>query len=335
MSTYKDSGVDIEMGDECSAIAYQAAKNTFPSRKNMIGEPVLDDGGFAGLMDMGDFYLVQNDDGIGTKMIIAEKAGLYDTMGYDLLAMVCDDAICIGAETISISNTLDVDKVDPAKIKPLISGLEKACLEHKIVIPGGEIAELGEMVNGYVWNATSVGVVSKEKLIDGSKVQPGDALIGLKSDGLRSNGLSLVRHILEQNFGPDYHSEPYNENTTWGQKALTPSKIYSSAILEMIGRHGQPAQIEIKAIAHITGGGLPGNLPRALKRSGLSYEITNPIQTPELFQKLMDLGSVAPEEAAKTWNMGTGMVLISNEFEAIQKICASHGIEAQIIGEVV
>ncbi len=187
MATYKEAGVDIETGDECSRIAYEAAKATFPVRKGMIGAPVIMEGGFSGAMDFGDFYLVQNDDGIGTKMVIARQIGKYDTMGYDLIGMVADDAICVGAEVVSVSNTIDVEKVEKDVITQLMEGLKKACAEQKIVIPGGEIAELGTMIDGYVWNATAIGIVEKEKFITGENIKAGDELIGLASNVFRSN----------------------------------------------------------------------------------------------------------------------------------------------------
>lgn len=334
MATYEESGVNIELGDKCSAIAYNAAKNTFIGRKGMIGEPAVDDGGFAGVMDMGDYYLVQNDDGIGTKMIIAEKINKLDTMGYDLVAMVADDAACIGAETISISNTLDVNEVNEDKVSQLMSGLERAALEHKIVIPGGEIAELGDMVNGYVWNSTAVGVVDKDKLITGKDIQPGDKIIGLKSAGLRSNGFSLVRHILHNAFGEAWHLEKYDADMTWGQAVLTPSKIYCSAIMDMHGRKGEKPKVQLKGVVHVTGGGIAGNLVRILKKTGLGAKINNLPEPHGVIQKLMQLGSVEKQEAYRTWNMGVGMILISNDTEKITEICNSHNIESQIIGEV-
>lgn len=334
MATYKDSGVDIEEGDKCSSIAYQAAKNTFAGRKGMIGEPVLDEGGFAGALDMGEYYLIQNDDGIGTKMMIAEMIGKYDTMGTDLIAMVADDAICVGAETISISNTLDVNKVDAEKIGALMAGLEEAALRHKIVIPGGEIAELGEMVNGYVWNSTAVGIVAKEKLITCKDIQVGDKVIGLLSDGFRSNGFSLVRHILKTEFGDNWAHEKYDTEMTWGQVVLTPSKIYSSAVLEMHGRHGEEPKVKLKGVSHITGGGIAGNLSRVLKHSGLGANLDNLPAPHAAMTKLMEIGGVATEEAYKTWNMGVGMILISNDVDQIIEICKAHGISAQQIGDV-
>lgn len=335
MATYEDSGVNVEMGDKCSAIAYNAAKATFAGRKGMIGEAVVEDGGFTGTLDMGEYFLVQNDDGVGSKMQVAEMMNKYDTMGQDLLCMVIDDAVCIGAEPISVTNTIDVDKVDEAKIAPLMEGLKNAALEHKVVIPGGEIAEMGEMCNGYIWNATCVGIVEKHKVINGQNIKPGDPLIALISPNFRSNGLSLVRHILGEKFGPNWVNEKFDETRTWGEIVIEPSKIYAGAIMEMHGRYKESPQVELKGVCHITGGGIPGNLPRILKKTGLNYKLTNLPNPPSAMQKLMELGNVSEEEAYKTWNMGVGMILVSNDYEKISAICQKHGIETQIIGEVV
>ena len=332
MATYEESGVNIELGDKCSSIAYQAAKATFPGRDGMIGAPSVDEGGFSGVLDMGDFYLLQNDDGVGTKIKIAEQIGKYDTLGYDLIAMVADDAVCMGAETVSITNTLDVNKVNEEKIQALMTGLKEAALEHKIVIPGGEIAELGNMVNGYLWNATAVAVVEKNKLIRGEDIQSGDKIIGLKSDGFRSNGFSLVRYILKEKFGENWASEKYNEDKSWGEAPLIPSRIYSSAILDMHGRYKEEAKVNLKGVVHVTGGGIQGNLERILK--GRKADLNNLPEPHEMMQKLMEIGNVSEEEAYKTWNMGVVMILLSNDLEKIEEICAKHSIEMQVIGEI-
>ncbi|MBD3330167.1 phosphoribosylformylglycinamidine cyclo-ligase [Candidatus Peregrinibacteria bacterium] len=334
MATYKESGVDIEMGDKCSALAYQAAQNTFSGRTNLIGQAVTDAGNFTGAIDMGDYYLVQNDDGVGTKIQIAEKINEFKTLGYDLTAMVADDAVCVGAEPISLTNTLDVDKLDDSKIAPLMEGLSTACLEHKIIIPGGEIAELGNSVNGYLWNATLVGIVEKNKLITGKDIKEGDKIIGLKSSGFRSNGFSLVKHILNEKFGDGWAFEKYDPEMTWGQVTLTPSKIYSSAIMDMHGRYKEDAKVELKGVVHVTGGGIPGNINRVLKNSGLGANINSLPEPHEMIKKLMKIGNVDVEEAYSTWNMGVGMILISNDFDQIKEICKKNDIESLIIGEV-
>jgi phosphoribosylformylglycinamidine cyclo-ligase len=334
MTTYKDSGVDIEMGDECSRIAYEAATATFASRQGMIGQPMKDLGGFSGALDMGDYYLVQNDDGVGTKIAIAEKINKFDTLGYDLIAMVADDAACMGAETISVTNTLDVNKVDAEKIQQLMTGLKKAASEQKIVVPGGEIAELGDRLNGYIWNATAVGVLAKDKMISGKDIKPGDKIIGLRSAGIRSNGFSLVRHILKSSLGENWYNQPFDDTVSWGEKTLTPSVIYSNTILQLHGRYGEPKQADLKAVVHVTGGGIAGNLNRIIKKTEFGAKLKNLPQPPEVFKKLIELGNVAKDEAYKTWNMGVGMLIVSNEFDKIAKVCEENGITSEIIGEI-
>lgn len=356
MSTYEQSGVNISEGDKASRIAYTAAKATFIGRKGMIGEPVVQDGGFAGLIDMGDFYLVQNDDGIGSKEVIAETIGKYDTLGYDLLAMVIDDAACVGAEVITCSNTMDVKKVISEKVEKLMDGFKRACLEHKVIIPGGEIAELNTMVNNNLWNATSVGIVEKHKVITGEKVVPGDMVIALKSDGFRSNGFSLVRHILENAFGPDAYMHPYDEDTpskkpilgnhtvegSWGAKVLTPSRIYYSFIMDLHGRYKEPSKVDIHGIVHITGGGIAGNLERILgerKINGASVTLgaalDNLFPPHEMMRRLQKIGNVTDEEAYRVWNMGNGMLLVVDpkDVDIVLKRAKAHKIEARVAGQ--
>lgn len=335
MATYEEAGVNISLGDKCSAIAYNAAKKTFAGRKGMIGEPLVSEGGFSGALDMGDYYLVQNDDGVGTKIAVAEAIGKYDTMAYDLIAMVADDAICMGAETISITNTLDVNKIDETKVSGLMAGLEKAALEHRIVVPGGEIAELGDTLNGYVWNATAVGILEKGKMITGENISAGDKIIGLRSAGFRSNGFSLVRYILKEKFGDDWYHEKYDDSMNWGDAVLTPSVIYSSAVLALHGRYKEKSKADLKGVVHVTGGGIYANTERILKKTGLKANFTDLPEPHEPMRRLMELGNVSEDEAYKTWNMGVGMILISEDVQKIQETCLEHGVKARVIGEVV
>ena len=336
MTTYKDSGVDIELGDHCSKVAYEAAMATFVGRKGMIGEPVTEEGGFTGMMDMGDFYLIQNDDGVGTKIEVAEKMRKFDTMGYDLIAMVADDGICVGAEIFSVTNTLDCPSLDKEMVEGLMSGLKKAALEQKIVIPGGELAELGDMLNGAVWNATAVGIVEKDKVITGADIQEGDAVLVLKSAGIRSNGLSLARMILKNQFGDDWVHADYSDDKTWGDVILTPSKIYHRAVLSLIGGYKQERKINIKGIIHNTGGGIKGNLPRLLKKKGLGADLTDLPEPHEFMKKLQELGSVSDEEAYKTWNMGVGMMMIvdPSDVDLIISSLGDEGVDAILAGKV-
>ena len=334
MADYKKAGVDIEMGDRASNIAYSFAKTTFASRKNMIGEPVTDEGSFAGMLDMGDFYIVQGDDGVGTKMEVAERIGKFDTLGFDLLAMVADDVICLGAETISITNTLDTNKVEPDIIHDLMKGLAKACIEQKVVIPGGEIAEVGRSVNGNVWNATAVGVLEKDKTITGNEIKPGDMIIALHERGFRSNGFSLVRYILEKEFDENIYNKPSPFGKSWGEMILKPSIIYSSALLELLGRFGEDRKFNIKGIAHITGGGIPGNFNRILKRTGLGADFNDLFPPSAMVKEIQKIGNVSEAEAYKTWNMGNGMMIVIDKEDA-DMVLNALSCEAKIVGSVI
>lgn len=334
MATYKQSGVDIDLGDKCSSIAYNFAKKTFAGRKGMIGEPIIEEGGFTGMMDMGDFYLVQNDDGVGTKMAVAEKIGKFDTLGYDLVAMVADDAVCVGAECISITNTIDVNKIDEKIITEMMAGLEKAASEQHIVCPGGEIAELGDALNGYVWNATALGIVEKNKVIRAENVKPGDKIIGLDSNGFRANGLSLVRFVLKEKFGEDWAHEKYDDIKTWGQAVLSPSIVYASTIMDLHGRYKENAVAELKGVVNVTGGGIPGNIIRILKKSHVGAKLHNLPEIPEMMKKLIEYGNVPMEDAYRTWNMGVGMILIANDTEKVAEVCQKRGLKMYEIGEV-
>ncbi len=298
----------------------------------MFGKPVKLDGGFSGALDFGNFYLVQNSDGVGSKIAVAQALGKFNTLGYDLLAMVADDAVCLGAETISITNTIDTEKVSVKVIKPLMEGLKRACLEQKVVIAGGEIGEMPDLVKGTIWNADAVGIVEKKKLITGRDVRPGDKIISLCSPGFRANGFSLVRHILKNKLGEGWERKPYSVSKTWGEIILMPSLIYSAALLELLGRYGQKSICTIKALAHVTGGGIPGNIVRILGHFGADLDELWPPD--ESMLKLQEYGKVKDEEAYRVWNMGTGMIMISNEFSKIAAIMKKHHIQAKIIGTV-
>jgi len=336
MATYKDSGVDVELGDRCSKMAYNAAKATFPGRKGMIGEPVTQDGGFTGMLDMGDFYFIQNDDGVGTKIEVAEQIRKFDTMGYDLIAMVADDGICVGAEVFSVTNTLDSPKLDDQMVEGLMEGLKNAALEQKIVVPGGELAELGNALNGAVWNSTAAGIVEKDKVITGKDIQVGDAILTLKSDGIRSNGLSLARMVLKEALGEDWAHTDYGDGRIWGEVILTPSKIYHRALLNIIGGYKQERKVNIKGLVHNTGGGIPGNLPRLLKGEGFGAKLDNLPEVHEFMLKMQEMGNVADDEAYKTWNMAIGMmaVVAQDDVEKTIELLKKEGIEAQLSGVV-
>lgn len=333
MNNYKKAGVDIAAGDLASKLAYKNASRTFSSRRGLIGQAIIAEGDFAGLIDMNDFYLVQCDDGIGTKMQIAEKIDKFNTLGYDLLAMVADDAVCLGAETISISNTIDTNKIDTKIINEMMQGLAEACIEQKVIIPGGEIAELGNSLNGNIWNATALGILEKDKILTGKEIQVGDKIISLKENGFRSNGFSLVRYILEHNFGKNVYTKMSPFGKVWGEMLLEPSRVYSSEVLNILGRFGEKRKIRIKGICHITGGGVANNFKRILKNKGLGAYFYDLFSPAEMIIEIQKIGNISEREAYKTWNMGNGMMLVVAP-QDVEKTLDKFQTAAKLVGEI-
>ncbi len=330
MTTYRDAGVDIRRGDAASACAYAHARGTHAARKRKIGAPVPErEGGFAGLLDMGSYFLVQTSDGTGTKMELAEKLGVYESIGRDLLAMVADDAVCTGAEVLGISNTLDVPHVDAAVIDALLGGLSRACVEQGIAITGGEIAEVPGGVSVPVWNATAVGIVAKDRVVRPETIVPGDRVIALRERGCRSNGFSLIRRVLRAAAG-----------RTWGEEELRellrPSTIYHAALLALLGRFGEPRMAPIKGLAHITGGGIPSKLRRILKMAGCGAALHDLWPPPPVLVDLMTAGNIEQEEAYRTFCMGNGMLAVLSPEESPRALALLHdaGIEARVAGTI-
>ncbi len=324
---YRQAGVDIAAGDAASRLAASAAKSTFAGRAGKIGEPVDLPGGFAGALDFGDYYLVQCCDTVGTKIDLCKQVGDYSQLGKDLLAMVADDAVCLGAETVSITNTFETDSIKSDEIGIMMESLANACREQQIVIAGGEIAEVGAKIDGTSWGADAVGIVKKNKVITGEHVQAGDAIIALAETGFRCNGYSLIRKILREK-APD--------DIQLAKQCITGSLVYQSAILAVHGRYDERAKATITGIAHITGGGIPGNLNRILKRKNLGAKLTNLFSPPEAMQELQQLGEISTSELFEVWNGGNGMLLTcpANDVESIVSLLYENGRAAQLAGEV-
>lgn len=351
MTTYADSGVDVDIEEQAAKLMYEAARQTWASRKGTLGEVIVPFDDFSGIraIDVGGLpagtMLNIGFDGVGTKAELAMLAGKYDTLAYDLVAMVCDDAVVRGAEPVLLGSILDTNSLgkDESRlkvIKELAVGYVKAANAANVAIINGEVAQLGDMVGGgknfgFNWGSALVWFAHKDKMITGHKVAVGDSILGLREPGFRSNGFSLLRKVLKDKFGDDWISEELD-----GQKlidlALQPSIIYSKALVEMFGGADPavPAQVDLHGVAHITGSGLPGKLGRALKPSGLGANINDPFQPAPLMLYCQELGSVSDNEAYRTWNMGQGMALITPQPEEAIKIAQSHGIEAKIIGKV-
>jgi phosphoribosylformylglycinamidine cyclo-ligase len=333
------SGANTDRSRSGASRAFSLAKTTWNTRLGLDGEITLDvDGAFANVMRFGDRLVGMTSDGIGTKIEAAERTGRYRSLGWDLTAMAVDDLAAVGLEPTSISNIIDVNRIEPEIIEELMLGLAEAASFAHVAVTGGEIAELGDRISGYGprmhfnWCATAIGVLPQgATMIDGRSVAPGDTVVAIRETGFRSNGFSVVRSVLAGAFGPEWHTAPFAPGITWGQAVLEPSKVYCRVIGGL-----QSAGLAIHAVAHVTGGGIPGNLGRVLKLTGLSAELDGLYPPGDVVEGVRKLGHVTLEAAYQNWNMGNGMLIVL-PCGAAEKSCdiiSSYGFEARIAGRI-
>jgi phosphoribosylformylglycinamidine cyclo-ligase len=336
----KQSGIDIDLGNKCSKTAYQWAKRSFRFRQGKAGEALMKvDDSFSNILQFPGSRLGISSDGIGTKIELAERTGIYNTLGYDLLAMVVDDLAANGLEATNVSNIIDVDFLDHEIIDQLMQGLYKAAEECSVSISGGEIAELGPRICGYGnrmhfnWCSTAVGRLPDilPAPIDGSEITADDRIISLKSRGFRSNGYSLIRKIMLENYGEQWHLKKYDQDKSWGEILLTPSLIYSKLITELL-----KSGYKLKGIVHVTGGGIPDNLARILKTNGLGAEMDQLQEIPDFVKKVQTLGGISDEQAYRLWNMGNGMLIIlgAEEIDNVLNFIRKNAFQAELAGIV-
>lgn len=340
MANQKKSGLDIDLGNLCSKDAFGWAKKTFPNRVDKAGAAALKvDGVFSNLLQFGKQRIGIASDGIGTKIELAERTQIYDTLGFDLVAMVADDLATAGFEPTNISNIIDVDQLDREVINSLMKGLAEACDFSGISISGGEIAELGNRISGYGegmhfnWCSTAIGVLPEnlKQPLDGTAVQAGHKVLALRARGFRSNGFSLVRRIMQEIFGEAWHQELYEEKQTWGEALLTPSLIYTPFINAI-----NACNIPLSGIAHITGGGIADNFQRVLKANNLGAELRYLFEPLPIMERLITLGKVSLEDAYLYWNMGNGMLMVAEEKEidGILALGEEHGYQVRLAGNI-
>ncbi len=326
MTTYGKSGVNIALGDMCSRIMSDAADRTFANRRGII--KVIEKKGLHRIItiSVGNVKLMLNSDGIGTKVEFAERTGRHDTMAYDLFAMLCDDSVRYGAEPVALSNILDVNALDEKIVRGLAKGMVKAARDAGVAVVSGEIAELGRRVGGYGrynynWGGTVLSIVRKE--LGGEGIRTGNSIVALQEKGFRSNGISLVRRIMEKAYGPGWHGKKAGAKTL-GEQALMPSRIYARAVLEMFPF--------CEAVVHVTGGGIPGKLGRLLALRNCGADICSPFAPCSLMLHCQKTGRVEDAEAYRTWNMGQGMLIITDHPEKVISISAEYKIRAKEIG---
>jgi phosphoribosylformylglycinamidine cyclo-ligase len=327
--SYKDSGVDIDAGNEFVERIKPLAKST-----SRIGADT-NLGGFGGLFDLAkcgfkDPILVSATDGVGTKLKIAAELQIHDTIGIDLVAMCVNDLIVQGAQPLLFLDYFASSKLSIDEATDVVKGIADGCIAANCALIGGETAEMpGIYKKGeYDLAGFAVGAVERDEILPKNNVKSGDAIIGLKSSGFHSNGFSLVRHILkEKNIGLDHKLS----GKELGKLLLEPTRIYVKSCLEAI-KTGK-----VKALSHITGGGLVENIPRVLPKNLEANIDYTSWELPELFSFFKNIGNIADAEMKRTFNCGIGMVLICdrNDSEILLKILKENGEEALVIGNII
>lgn len=330
-NAYKQAGVDIEAGYEAVTRMKKHVARTM--RPEVMGGL----GGFGGLFDLSAVnvknpVLVSGTDGVGTKLMLAFQLDKHDTIGVDAVAMCVNDVVVQGAEPLYFLDYIACGKAVPERIESIVKGIADGCEQAGCALVGGETAEMPGMYDDTEYDLAgfTVGVVDKERLINGSKIEPGNLLIGLSSSGIHSNGYSLVRKIVFEKGQLDLNKQYEGFAGTLGEELLTPTKIYVKPILEVLKKY------DINGMAHITGGGFIENIPRMLPE-GLQAEVdygTWPI--PPIFDLLQEVGELDRKEMFNIFNMGIGMVLAINEeiLPEVVRILEASGEKAYLIGRV-
>jgi phosphoribosylformylglycinamidine cyclo-ligase len=312
--TYKDAGVDTAEGARAVDAIRESVRSTY--RREVIG----DIGGFGGLFsiaaakDMEDPILVSGTDGVGTKLQLAQLVGKHDTVGIDLVAMCANDILVSGAEPLFFLDYVAVGKLESDRMAAIVEGIAEGCRQAGCALIGGEMAEHPGVMpeHDYDLSGFCVGVVDRPKMIDGSSVAPGDVILGLASSGLHSNGFSLVRRVLVEG-----HEEALSlprvdlGGVTLGEALLTPTRIYASAIQRVLR-----AGVRVKAMAHITGGGITENLDRPLPDTVDAAVVPAAWKVPRTIELAVQAAGLSADEAMKTFNMGIGFALILDAAEA-------------------
>ncbi len=327
--SYRDAGVNIDAGNEFVEKIKTSVAST--NRPGVLGSL----GGFGGLFELPEGYkqpvLVSGTDGVGTKLKLAIDLNKHDSIGIDLVAMCVNDILVLGAEPLYFLDYYATGELNTEIAASVVEGIAEGCRQSNAALIGGETAEMPGMYakGDYDLAGFCVGVVEKQKIIDGTKVKPGDAMIAIASSGPHSNGYSLVRKIIEVS-GADINASFGEQQQTLGDALLAPTKIYVETIHRLLEK------FDIHAMAHITGGGLLENIPRVLPENAQAVVDTNSWPLPEVFQWLQDNGNVEITEMYRTFNCGVGMVLIvdADDVDAMVSTLDQNGDNAWLLGTV-
>ncbi|KAB1145111.1 phosphoribosylformylglycinamidine cyclo-ligase [Micromonospora sp. DSM 115977] len=332
--SYADAGVSIEAGDRAVELLKSKVKQT--RRPEVMG----DLGGFAGLfrLDTKKYknpILASSTDGVGTKLVIAQQMDIHDTVGIDLVAMVVDDLVACGAEPLFLLDYIATGEVVPDKVAEIGAGIADGCRYAGCALLGGETAEHPGVLrpDEYDISATGVGVVEESDILSPDRVEVGDVVIAMRSSGLHSNGYSLVRHVLlgAGRMRLDVVIDDFGRQRTLGEELLTPTKIYAQDCLKLI------AEAEVRSIAHVTGGGIPGNLVRVLPEHVDAVVNRSTWKPQPIFDLIQSKGRIEDPEMEATFNMGVGMFAIVSAEDADRALATltGRGVDAWQAGEII
>jgi phosphoribosylformylglycinamidine cyclo-ligase len=335
-TSYRAAGVDTHQEEASLHVLGRWIAKTFEFRKGKQGDVQLPLGYFANVIDMGrGVGLAVSTDGVGTKILIAQMMDKYDTVGIDCVAMNANDVICVGAEPLAMLDYLAVESADPDMLEKVAEGLHRGAELANITIPGGEIAQVRDMIKGtdkgwaFDLVGTCVGVVPLSQILIGQEIQEGDIVVGLRSSGIHSNGLTLARRALFEQGGLDVYRRMQDLGRTLGEELLEPTRIYVRECVEMLQQG-----LAIKAFCHITSDGFL-NLTRVAAKVG--YRLDSLPEPHPIFQLIQRYGEVSDEEMFRVYNMGIGLcvVVASNDVGAVQLIAKKHGTESMVIGSAI
>jgi phosphoribosylformylglycinamidine cyclo-ligase len=338
--TYKDAGLDLKLYDKAMSRLPALMKQTHTPR--VIDLP----GGFAGLFRLGksrkfernydDPVLVSGTDGVGTKLKVAALAESYETVGIDLVAMSVNDCLCLGAEPLFFLDYLALPKDDPELIARLVAGVCSGCEQAGCALLGGETAIMPDLYAAGDFDLAGfcVGVVERKRIIDGTTIKPGDVVIALESSGLHSNGYSLVRKAVFERGGLKLDDQVAELGQTVGTALLTPTRIYVKPILDLLlKKRDKPL---LRGIAHVTGGGIAGNLERVLPENCRVTIDRSAWKPPAIFSWLSQIGNIDREEMFRVFNMGVGLIVVvrPRAADAVQRRLARHDVQTWVLGTV-
>jgi len=330
--SYADAGVDIDAGNAL----VEAIKPLVRSTRRAGAD--ADIGGFGGLFDLAragyrDPVLVAATDGVGTKLKVAIETGILETVGIDLVAMSVNDLVVQGAEPLFFLDYFATGRLDPADGARIVSGVAEGCRQAGAALIGGETAEMPGLYAGKDFDLAgfAVGAVERDAILPRSDIAPGDRVLGLSSSGVHSNGFSLVRKLAERTGLSFSDDAPFQPGTALGRALLEPTRIYVKPLLAAIRKTGG-----IKALAHITGGGLTENIPRVLPATAAAAIDLSAIRLPPVFRWLAEAGDMEEAEMLRTFNCGVGMVVISGarEADSVAEVLSAEGETVIELGSI-